>query len=194
MSLKGIVETIFNRDHDPCYWGHEITNKKYTDENGVEWSERSCERCDLVELKRGKKKIYKDYPIYMCTAPFGIIYGSISGTLRGTYGGMLSFNNGSISGSINSTLEEKYIVKYLDGDQLKTKTFDADDANVIIGQKDELVLTVELEESYETNGNLYHTDRPEYQNDRYWTIHIPELPKVDQLTQSFQKLNRRMEK
>ena len=184
----------FKRKEDPnnpCKWGHNYERNKYIDENGITWNERKCTKCGDIEYKHGVKTIQKDYPIYMCTAPFGVLFNKLSGEITGTFNGVLTFNNGSLTGSINTQLEEKYIVKYLDGNQLKSKTFDAKTAPIFIGGK-QLILQVELQESY--HPELHHTDNPEYQSDRYWSIHIPELPDVEALTKTFLSLSDKEEK
>ena len=168
--------------NNPCKGGHDYKENEYTDDDGVVWKETKCTRCGDINYRQGKRIIIKEYPIYMCTAPFGVLFSKTSGQFSGTFNGMLTFNSGRMSGSIDTHLEEKYIVKYLDGNQLKSKSFDAKTAKVFI-DGDKLLLKVELEESYQPE--LYHTDNPEYQSDSYWSIHIPKLPDVDELTKTF---------
>ena len=177
----------FNRKPDPnnpCKWGHDYQSNRYTDEEGITWSETKCTKCEDITSKSGQKMIVNEYPIYMCTAPFGILFSKTSGSLSRSMRGMLTFNSGSINGSINTSLEETYLIKYLDGTRLRSKSMDAENAKVFIGGKD-LVFKIETKEYYDKTGKVKYSDKPENQSDYHCSIHIPKLPDCEELTSTF---------
>ena len=121
--------------------------------------------------------IYEYYPIYRCTAPFGVLSLEISGS------GSFILASGSFS--IEGGLSEKYVVKYWDGDELKTQILSAESTSVIVDDTFQLELMYWQEVQYHketgrrrVNGDSMTNDIDGEVEDYWheWLIHIPLLP------------------
>ena len=121
----------------------------------------------IIETSQKSKKIS---PIYYITAPFGIIFKHTSG--RGSSDVKYGFGF-----SVDTTLEEKFVIKYMDGNRLRTATENAEDANVVIDG------TFCYEQMFET---FYENGKEGSTYPRGTIIHLPKLPIIkDKLTKSF---------
>lgn len=162
----------------------EDETKEEVNEDGITIKTRFCSICGEIHHQYAKKEEEKAYPIYMCTAPFGVLSRDFSASLSGSSSGFLTFNSGNLNGSLNSKLEEVYIVKYLDGNLLKTKTFTAEDTDIIIDGR--FCLTHPVEISYDKKDGKW-IEQNRYDMDYEMALHIPELPKLSKATtQTFQ--------
>ncbi len=114
------------------------------------------------------------YPIYIATCPFGIF------TMTGEVSGVHFLFSGSISGEIDQS--EKYVVKFMIDNRLKTVTLDANEATVFVDGSFEMekVTLKEYRDSFGRN--------PKYQGRKrvVWKIHIPYLPEAPfEMTEDF---------
>lgn len=172
-------------DNKKCtgFWnGHESERIEEIDTEGRTVHYNRCKKCgerltDGSEWAEKKEEV--EFPIYVCTAPFGVLALDISGSISGHSSGFLTFNSGMFNGSIRSDIEEKYIVKYMDGQYLKTKTFDAEDTSLIVDGRFCLTCVKETHWNME-NGEWKKTYS--YVYDHTMSIHIPELPKLGSTT------------
>lgn len=159
------------------FWGHNPEDRTETDSEGRLVHFQICLNCGErlePDSEWAEKTIEREYPIYVCTAPFGVLSRDLSGEIAGSSSGFLTFNSGSIHGSLNSDLEETYIVKYLDGNLLKTKSFTAEKTDIIVDGR--FCLTCDERIQYkQENGELKETYRYTY---TYLRLHIPSLPKL----------------
>ncbi len=109
-----------------------------------------------------------EYPIYHCTAPFGLIW------IEESASGTLLFIVGSYSAT--STLTETYNVKAFDNNELFTKVFDATNVRVVPDGSFYLEERHTEQVTWDRNGKeLFRYDRG-----KIWLIHIPELPTLNQ--------------
>lgn len=108
-----------------------------------------------------------EYPIYHVTAPFGILW------IETTGGGRFIFGCGGFD--IDSQMSEEYIVKYMAGNELRTKIFDATKVSVIPDG------TFQLEKVTRHENVRYLSGRiDQYNLGVTWYIHVPFLPKMNQ--------------
>jgi hypothetical protein len=170
------------------FWeGHDEVTKEEVNAEGITIHTRYCKTCGEIFHEYAEKKEEKEYPIYMCTAPFGVLSRDFSASLQGSSSGILTFNSGNFHGSLNSKLEEVYIVKYLEGNLLKTKTFEAEDTDIIIDGR--FCLTAPILISYDKVDGKW-IERYRYVDNYELSLHLPELPKLgNNTTQKFQFLN-----
>ena len=159
--------------------GCDEAKKEEVTPEGITVTTRYCKICGEVSYESAEKTEEKAHPIYMCTAPFGVLSRDFSGNLSGESSGVLTFNSGSLRGSFDSKLEETYVVKYLDGNRLKTKTFEAEKTDIIIDGR--FCLTHPVEISYKKKDGKW-VERYRYDKDYYMELHLPELPKLSQAT------------
>lgn len=109
-----------------------------------------------------------EYPIYHCTAPFGLIWVEESAS------GRVLFIVGSYSST--SALTETYNVKAFDNNELFTKVFDATDVSVVPDGHFFLEKQHTERVIYDRNGKEIFR----YNEGKVWLIHIPELPRLNQ--------------
>jgi hypothetical protein len=172
---------------------HNYETKKEVNQEGITVSKKVCSKCGDTEILKGEKIGEKSYPIYVCTAPFGVFTRELSGSLEGSSSGMLSFTSGSLRGSLSETEKEVYIVKYLDGNILKTTTFNAKDTGIIIDGT--FRLSTDEKIYYEAvDGTLVEKSRYISSWHSDFKIHFPELPKLSEATTKvFQQLSFKQE-
>ena len=164
------------------FWGHDSERKQEVDSEGRTIHYYVCSKCGerLTDYSEyAEKTVEIEFQIYVCTAPFGVLSRDLSGSISGQNSGFLTFNSGSFNGSIHGELEEKYIVKYLDGKLLKTKTFDAETTDIIIDGR--FCLTCDKEIRYEKKNGEW-VESYTYLRDYDLELHIPELPKLGNTT------------
>jgi len=115
------------------------------------------------------------YQIYRVTAPFGVF--AVEG--QGEIGGLFIVFYGSYS----IELTEQYVVKYFDGDELKTKIFDATTVSIVIDETFTLeqIFTEEYRFDRGTGECLEPTDDSRYK-ETIWRIHLPFLPGINKTT------------
>lgn len=170
------------------FWGHDY-RRKTEDENGHKVSFDLCKKCGHRKNDRYEEYQSEEFEIYTLTAPFGILYGKTSGRISGSYEGFI-FHSGSLSGSFSSELEEQYIVKYMDGNELKTKVFKAKDTSLVVDGK--LCLENKFRVAYkkDDSGEWVERTRYGYKTDwgGGWIIHISELPDVEKMTQDYKEV------
>ena len=107
-----------------------------------------------------------EYPVYSVTAPFGIL--------------VLEGNAVFLSGTDLDT-EEVYIVKYLDGNILRTRRLNAEETGVVIDGTFKIV-EFKMCEYITVNGRTQITmqlDYDDYNSRSYSVLHIPALPTPD---------------
>lgn len=109
------------------------------------------------------------YPIYHATAPFGVLWRDVEG--RFIFG----------SGYITTELVETYIIKYMIGDALHTKTFDATVHALIVDGS--FVLE---EQIVETTYPITLFEVVQSQTTEGYVIHIPFLPPTNGSTVQFE--------
>ena len=116
-----------------------------------------------------------EYEIYKATVPFGVFM------VEGNMGGVMFMGTGMISGSISS--EETYFLKYFDGDELKSISFDAEDVSIVVDGTfvlEEIIPVAKSTWLFWDNSDP-HTWSKEHK------IHIPYLPTVNRtLTEDWQ--------
>jgi len=117
------------------------------------------------------------YPIYSCTAPFGILFKKTKSSGGG--------RNGEWSWYIDVNLAEKYIVKYMDGNKLKTIKLNAEDIDIVVDG------TFIYEEKYKRYGEIINGEE-QWEKHRYLRtqiIHLPNLPDPQfKMTDNFIKI------
>lgn len=114
------------------------------------------------------------YPIYIATCPFGIF------TMTGEVSGVHFLFAGSISGRIDQT--EKYVVKFMIDNRLKTVTLDAIKAIVIVDGTFEMEKVTLREYRDSFGGEPMYLQRKR----TVWKIHIPYLPEAPfEMTEDF---------
>jgi len=160
------------------FWGHNYETKKEI-ENDHEVTFKQCEKCGHRKNYRYSGEESIEYEIYTITAPFGVLYTNKHGLIDGHYSGFI-FHSGYINGSISTELDETYIVKYMDKNELKTKKFDALNTSLIVDgkfcleKKYNVRYKKEAEEKWVVNYKL------DSDWSSTWIIHIPKLPELDQ--------------
>jgi len=108
------------------------------------------------------------YEVYKATVPFGEFISS------GELGGFMFFGFGGVSGSLSG--DEYYLVKYFDGEELKTLKLDAEDTPLIVDGT--LRLEVISEPTIIRWFFIFKTVSEDMFPD--YRIHIPYLPEVNQ--------------
>lgn len=116
---------------------------------------------------------YHEYcDIYKATVPFGEF------VQTGRLGGFMFFGFGSVGGSLSG--EEFYLVKYFDGEELKTLKLDADETSLIVDG----TLQLEIISTYSSGRHFFVFDwveKPHRDSYPEYRIHIPYLPEVNQI-------------
>jgi len=112
-----------------------------------------------------------EYDIYHVDAPFGVLWRDVSGSF------VLA------SGHLDTTLRETYIVKYIIGNQLHTKQFDAVSNYIVVDGKFclEQIVTTEItiyKSPLTFLGEFRYKCKPEIT----FQIHLPGLPPVNGTT------------
>jgi len=106
------------------------------------------------------------YDIYNLKAPFGIFW-----TEGGMSGNIIYFRG-------YTEMVENYVVKYFDGNELKTKIFNAEETSIVVDN----TLRLEQLDSYTEDGwwwyRSHHRRYNVYPIDK-WIIHIPYLPDIN---------------
>lgn len=164
------------------FWGHNYQNN-IKEEDGHKVKFLRCSNCghEKDHYYTGDTE-HDKFPIYMITAPFGVLYGDVHGSISGSCSGFI-FCSGYIGGSISTKLEEAYIVKYMDGNNLKTKKFYSERTALIVDG--ELYLEHWQKAVYKKNeAREWVQDYIRYSSHE-WAIHITELPEVEKLTTKY---------
>jgi len=121
------------------------------------------------------------YDCYRVTAPFGVFVVEGEGEIAGSF---IAFY-----GSSEFELREEYVIKYFDGNELKTKIFDAEKTPLIVDGTFKFEV-VKIEDGHYKVGidepiRFYQFSQgyPKY----VYKIHIPYLPNVPQTTDDWIK-------
>lgn len=132
----------------------------------------------LYDVKNVEVSTY--YNCYRVTAPFGVFAiegeGSISGFL-------IVFH-----GSFDFEMTEKYVTKFFDGAELKTKIFNAEETSLIIDGTFRLEKLEVRKWIHTKDGTPLREYNGGYKGSydslvsRNWKIHLPFLPKTNQTT------------
>ena len=172
------------------YHDYSKSTKNITQE-GIELESRICKKCGHI-VGYGIKTIIEEYPVYVCTAPFGIFQRETHGSLTGNYTNYLFGGSGDINGYLTNTEKEVYIVKYFIKDILYTDKIYAVESRIKIDGKFSLEKKVKIYYEYENNILL-----EKYRcYDRWSTpiLHLPSLPKISNpTTTKFQQMEFKIE-
>lgn len=166
------------------FWGHDYQHHT-EEENGHNISFDWCWKCGDRKNDRYSEYESIEYEIYTITAPFGIIYNNLHGSISGHSSGFLFFFSGSVQGSISTDLEETYIIKYMDGNELKTKKYDAFKKSIVVDGKLCLEHKFRVDYRKDEKGRWFEHYRYDSDWSGEWIIHLPKLPEIEKMTTKY---------
>jgi len=141
----------------------------------IDYSSKQKRLYSTYETVSVRRSAY--YDLYYAKAPFGLLW------IETTASGSFFFGVGRFD--LSTDLTETYVVKYWDGNELKTRQFDAEQTSIIVDG----TFRLEKRYSYLTYYNYYgdvigtrsYKDvEASFLNGIKWNIHIPILPNINQ--------------
>jgi len=116
------------------------------------------------------RKVERTYnSIYHVTAPFGIYWTEGDGSIQGSF----LYKEGSYE----MQMVENYIVKYFDGNELKTIILNAENTSIVVDETFRLETITYREYYYRDKDNVYMDYYVEH--GMTYKIHLPFLPNLN---------------